>query len=99
MDEGQALTGKTAIITGGVGALGRAVVACFQEAGANVVVVDRPGTMASVQASDRVLLVEADLLDEGDTARMVEAARGRFGRVDALVCLVGGFFGDTPVVD
>jgi len=99
MNTGQALTGKTAIITGGAGALGRAVVACFEEAGANVVVVDRPGTMAAMQASDRLLPVEADLLDEPSVARMIETARDRFGRLDALVCLVGGFFGDTPVVD
>jgi NAD(P)-dependent dehydrogenase (short-subunit alcohol dehydrogenase family) len=93
------LDGKTAIVTGGAGALGRAVVAFFQDAGANVVVVDRAAPLESWQASDRLLPVAADLIDEASVAQMVVAARDRFGRVDALICLAGGFFGDTPVAD
>jgi NAD(P)-dependent dehydrogenase (short-subunit alcohol dehydrogenase family) len=93
------LEGKTAIVTGGAGALGRAVVARFEEAGANVVVADRAAALESWQASERILPVAADLLDEADVARMAAVARDRFGRIDALVCLAGGFFGDTPVAD
>ena len=36
-----ALTGKTAIVTGGAGGLGRSMVAAFADAGANVVVASR----------------------------------------------------------
>ncbi|MGE0543223.1 MAG: SDR family NAD(P)-dependent oxidoreductase [Dehalococcoidia bacterium] len=93
------LEGKTAIVTGGAGALGRAVVACFEEAGANVVVVDRAAALESWQASERRLPLAADLLDEADVARMTAAARGQFGRIDALICLAGGFFVDTPITD
>ena len=35
------LQGKTAIITGGAGGLGRAMIAAYAEAGANVVVASR----------------------------------------------------------
>jgi len=93
------LEGKTAIVTGGAGALGRAVVASFQDAGASVVVVDRAEPLESWEATDRLLPVAADLLDEADVARMAVTARDRFGRIDALICLAGGFFGDTPIVD
>jgi NAD(P)-dependent dehydrogenase (short-subunit alcohol dehydrogenase family) len=93
------LEGKTAIVTGGAGALGRAVVARFEEAGANVVVADRAAALESWQASERILPVAADLLDESSVARMMSTTRDRFGRIDALVCLAGGFFGDTPVAD
>jgi NAD(P)-dependent dehydrogenase (short-subunit alcohol dehydrogenase family) len=75
------------------------VVASFAEAGASVVVVDRPAALASIQTSDRIMPVEADLLDEASVARMTATARDRFGRIDALICLAGGFFGDTPIAD
>ena len=35
------LAGKTAVITGGAGGLGRAMIAAYAEAGANVVVASR----------------------------------------------------------
>jgi NAD(P)-dependent dehydrogenase (short-subunit alcohol dehydrogenase family) len=93
------LEGKTAIVTGGAGALGRAVIAGFEEAGANLIVVDRSAPLESLTASERILPVAADVLDEADVVQMAAVARDRFGRIDALVCLAGGFFGDTPVAD
>jgi NAD(P)-dependent dehydrogenase (short-subunit alcohol dehydrogenase family) len=94
------LAGKSVIITGGAGALGRAVVASFREAGANVVVVDRDeAALAAWPVSEQILPLLTDLLDESSVAQMTKAAHERFGRIDGLICLAGGFFGDTPVVE
>jgi NAD(P)-dependent dehydrogenase (short-subunit alcohol dehydrogenase family) len=93
------LAGKVTVITGGAGALGSRVVEVFREAGAAVVVVDREAALASRRATDRVLPLAVDLLDEASVAQAVDAIVARFGRIDALVCLAGGFFGDVPVVD
>lgn len=98
--EAAMLAGKTAVVTGGAGALGRAVVQAFREAGANVVIADRdPEALARWPQADTLLPVQADILDEGSARGLMQAARDRFGRLDALVCLAGGFFGDTPVAE
>jgi NAD(P)-dependent dehydrogenase (short-subunit alcohol dehydrogenase family) len=82
---------RTALITGGTGALGRAVVAAFVADGWHVVVLDmRP---AELEGAD---VVEANLADPDDVARTVAAAGEP---LHALVNLVGGFAADQPVAD
>ncbi len=82
---------KVAFVTGGAGGLGVGVCRVLAEAGARVVVVDR-------QAGEVGEYVEADLLSEKSVGAAVEKTRERFGRIDLLVSLVGGFtFG--PIVD
>lgn len=94
------LSGKTVIIAGGAGALGAVVVEKFREAGAGVVVADRnPVPLARWQDSSTLLKMQTDLLDEDSVGRLVAAARERFGRIDGLLCLAGGFFGDTPAAE
>ncbi len=94
------VNGKTVLITGGAGALGAVVVETFRAAGAKVVIADRnPVPLARWQDSSTLLKMHTDLLDETSVARLVDAAMERFGRIDGLLCLAGGFFGDTPVVE
>lgn len=94
------LSGKTAVITGGAGGLGRAVVRTFQDAGANVVVADRSAeALAQFPPQATLLPVEVDVLDERSVDNLMQATRVRFGRIDALLCLAGGFFGDVPVAE
>ncbi len=88
-------------MTGGSGALGRAVVARFLAAGDRVVVpwiVARErdaihAEEAPAVAAGRLVLVEADLAD-GDGARAVASA---LPHADVLVNGIGGFAGGTPV--
>jgi NAD(P)-dependent dehydrogenase (short-subunit alcohol dehydrogenase family) len=84
---------RTALITGGTGGLGRAVVAAFAADGWRVVVPDvAPAPLHGAE------VVEADLTDPGAVARVVETAAGHeWAPLRAVVNLVGGFAADQPV--
>jgi NAD(P)-dependent dehydrogenase (short-subunit alcohol dehydrogenase family) len=79
-------TGKVVLITGASGGLGTAVTRAFVEAGADVAAVSRSGSE-----------IAADLTRPEEAARTVEAVRARYGRLDVLLHLAGGFEGGTPV--
>ena len=92
---GQAEPPARIIVTGGLGALGSAVVAKFCAVGARVAVVDRSRT-SEAPASDNVFhLLDVDLTDEGAAARTVELACARLGGLDVLVNVAGGFAWET----
>jgi NAD(P)-dependent dehydrogenase (short-subunit alcohol dehydrogenase family) len=79
-------TGRVVLIAGASGGLGTVVAQAFREAGATVAAVSRSSSEIS-----------ADLTRPDEAARAVEAARARFGRLDVLLHLAGGFEGGTPV--
>ncbi|HUZ03243.1 MAG TPA: SDR family NAD(P)-dependent oxidoreductase [Thermomicrobiaceae bacterium] len=99
--------GRVALVTGGTGALGQAVVPALAAAGATVVVPYRdPDAFAAQQVAlgdlgGRVLGRQADVTDEGEVARLVEVVLAEQGRIDFLLNLVGGYAGgrflDTDV--
>ena len=91
------LTGKTIIVTGGAGALGAGVVSTLLADGAQVVIADRNEALARATAG--TVTVGVDLLDEESVLGMAKEALAISGRIDGLVALAGGFFGDTPLVD
>src|SRR5215470_15562357 len=91
---------KTVFITGAAGNLGRAIAAAFEARGANVVVVGRTKeslTKALGAESARRLFVTADLLDQAALDAAVKLARSRFGRIDVLCNIAGGFRMGSPV--
>lgn len=71
------LSGKHALITGGLGTIGRAMAAGFAAEGAEVTVLDRPGLEPLAEAG----WLAVDLNDLAAT----EAAAAGLGRVDILV--------------
>ncbi len=85
------LDGKTAIITGGAGGLGRAMVATFAEAGANVVVASRNQENIEKVVQDLMsrghsaLAVPVDITDEAAVGRMIDRSVEAFGAVDIIV--------------
>lgn len=85
---------RTVMITGAAGHLGRAVADAFAAEGARLVLVGRKRD-ALVQTfgddDDRRLIAAADLLDAAQVQAAVDAALARFGRVDVLCNLAGGF--------
>jgi NAD(P)-dependent dehydrogenase (short-subunit alcohol dehydrogenase family) len=92
------LQGKIALITGAKGGLGSAVTTSYLEAGARVIGVSR-----SIQQSDfphfGFTAMPADL-STGDAARkLVAEVVSQFGRIDALVHVMGGFAGGQSVAD
>lgn len=100
-----ALDDKVVLITGGGGALGGAVVDAVLTAGAHVVVpyvmaAEVPQLRARVGSkADRLTLVEADVGSGQGAALAAGAAQDKLGRIDALVHLVGGFWGGLPIVE
>jgi NAD(P)-dependent dehydrogenase (short-subunit alcohol dehydrogenase family) len=89
----------TAIITGGSGGLGVAVVDAFLQDGWRVVVPDiMSGPQERLPAAAEV--IEADLTDPDDVARVVRiAASEQDAPLRAVANLVGGFRDGQPVAD
>ncbi|KAK4153109.1 hypothetical protein C8A00DRAFT_43943 [Chaetomidium leptoderma] len=84
--------GKTVIVTGAAGGLGKAIATAFLAAGANVVICDvNPQRLASVEEewsksyADKFLAQKTDVSDEAAVQALVDAAVSKFGRLDVLV--------------
>ena len=89
------LKDKVAIITGGTGALGRAVVSAFLVEGAKVVctyIVDEElKGLSSIIKNPNLLLIKSDVTKEKQVAKVVKKTLERFGRIDVLINIVGVF--------
>src|SRR5574340_807846 len=100
-----ALDGQVAIVTGGSGALGRAVVRALLDAGAVVhvpyVVADEvPLLTARVGGgAARLTCTAADVGVAAEVERLVRETAAQRGRIDVLVHLVGGFWGGVEVAE
>lgn len=82
------------MITGAAGHLGRAVAAVFAAEGANLVLVARKRealTAAFAADGPAAQLAVCDLLDAAQVQATVDAALARFGRIDVLCNIAGGF--------
>ena len=93
-------TGKVALITGAAGNLGKAVADAFDAAGARQVLVDiDDGVLHKVYGAgdDRRHTITANLLDEASTKRAAESALAKFGHIDVLCNIAGGFSAGPPV--
>jgi NAD(P)-dependent dehydrogenase (short-subunit alcohol dehydrogenase family) len=93
------LRGRAVLVTGGTGALGRAVVAALQSAGAHVATTyRRPGALAELRGAlgagaGSLQAVEADVAVPDGASAAVEAVAAAHGRLDALVHCAGGYSG------
>jgi NAD(P)-dependent dehydrogenase (short-subunit alcohol dehydrogenase family) len=91
------MTERVILITGASGALGRVAARAFADDGASVGLVGtNAGRLAGVAAEaaipdDRWVSATGDLRDAGQAAAAVAGVTDRFGRVDVLLHLVGGF--------
>lgn len=91
------LQGKVALITGGGGGIGAATAMLFAEEGAGLALVDREGAAADAAAtairerfpSCDIMPMAADLSDEAQVNRAVDAAAAYFGGLDILVNVAG----------
>lgn len=94
---------QVVVITGGAGNLGAAVTRAFFHAGARVVIVDRQRDMAvevfgdDIPEGEYCLYVAGNLMDESSVAEIVETIIARFGRIDVLINIAGGYRAGTPI--
>jgi NAD(P)-dependent dehydrogenase (short-subunit alcohol dehydrogenase family) len=85
------LQGKTVVVTGVGGGLGRECAASALRDGANVVLAARTAETLEATASEldpsgeRVAAQATDITDPDSCAALVQTAQGRFGSVDALI--------------
>ena len=87
------MSDRVIAVTGGHGVLGRAVVEAALADGLKVAVIDHA---SGLPVPDGVLeLGGVDLTDPAAAARAVDAVGDRFGRLDALLNIAGGFVWQT----
>jgi NAD(P)-dependent dehydrogenase (short-subunit alcohol dehydrogenase family) len=85
---------RTVVVTGAAGNLGRAVAKAFAALGANLVLVDlKREALEAVYGVENAqrLFAATNLLDQNQVNQSVAAAMQRFGRIDVLCNLAGGF--------
>ena len=85
---------ETVVVTGASGNLGRAVAETFAARGANLVLVARSRAALVGHFGDegaRRLFVAADLVEAAGASAVADAAIARFGGIDVLCNLAGGF--------
>ncbi len=89
------LDGRSALITGGGGAIGTAMALGLADVGANVAIVDQNGAAAEATARRLrelgvdALALEADVTEDAAAGRCVRAALDRWGRLDVLINAAG----------
>ncbi len=90
------LTAKTAIVTGGTGVLGHAMVKGLSQAGANVVILGRRKQVAEDLAREihstggNAIAIQADVLNREQLLKAQKEILAEFGSVDILVNAAGG---------
>jgi NAD(P)-dependent dehydrogenase (short-subunit alcohol dehydrogenase family) len=85
---------RTVVVTGAAGNLGKAVAQAFGNTGTNLVLVDlkRESLQSAFGSeSDRRLFAPANLLETAQATGVAQAALARFGRIDVLCNIAGGF--------
>jgi NAD(P)-dependent dehydrogenase (short-subunit alcohol dehydrogenase family) len=101
------LKDRVAVITGGTGALGRAVSERFLEEGARVAVpwiveAEVPlfnQRMGNRSSASNVFLSKVDLGEEQQISKFIDETVKKMGRIDILVNLVGGFWGGKTIAE
>ncbi|MEO5873619.1 MAG: SDR family oxidoreductase [Streptosporangiaceae bacterium] len=81
--DGMSLAGRTALVTGGAGGIGRAICVDLAELGARIIIADVDGSAATAFAGELPDAV-AEQVDLADPAS-IEALAARVGDVDILV--------------
>jgi len=90
------LPGRVAVVTGASRGIGRAIALRLAEAGADIVAVARSEealadlAAAVAAAGRRCTTVACDITAEDAPERILQAARGEFGRADILINNAGG---------
>lgn len=87
------MTGRVIAITGAFGVLGSAVAKAASAQGDELVLIDFAKAPTGVDGA--LVLAEVDLADPVQAAAAMAAVGERFGRIDALLNIAGGFVWET----
>jgi len=97
------LNGKVALVTGGAKRVGKAIVSALAARGCRTVVhyhtsqAEAEETVREIVATgNETMALQADIAQEAEVERMIEAAVAHFGRIDILVNNASSFY-RTPV--
>lgn len=99
------LSGKTAVIAGATGGLGKIVTEKLAEDGVHLALLGRSEERLKVLLENLDLPLDdnftaaADLTDPEKLGETAEAVFKKFGQVDVLLNLVGGWVGGDPLVE
>src|SRR5487761_428757 len=97
------LNERVAIVTGGTGALGRAVAKLFANSGAKLSIPYIVGGEVPLieeelgPSMSQVSLSKIDMFKWAEVQSFASKTKKRFGRIDILVNLVGGYFGGPNI--
>jgi retinol dehydrogenase-14 len=93
------MAGRTVLVTGGTGGIGRATALGLAAMGADIAITGRDGARAKAAASGiraatgaQVDVFVADLSSQSEVRRLAAEALDRFPRIDVLVNNVGGYW-------
>ena len=93
------MRGKTIVVTGGFGALGSGVAAAAVDSGASVAVLDvgasAPPALAERLGPSALCLGGVDLSSSEGARKAMAEVKAKFGRLDALLNIAGGFRWET----
>jgi len=82
-------TGRTLVLTGAAGGIGRTIAQLFHASGANLVLGDRDAEALDVLANDlgrdRIVTLKGDAASPEDAQALVDLAVSRFGGIDFLI--------------
>lgn len=85
----QGLEGRTVVVSGAAGGVGRAVVAKLLAEGANVCATDLSPSVSELEREGRVVSIAADVTKTAEVDRIYSLAESAFGKVDVLVSNAG----------
>lgn len=99
------LENRVAVITGATGGLGSLVAYSLAQRGVRLALFDRDFDKLDVLVKSldlpesRMFALKVDLLNSSETKSSAEALVAKFGRIDILLHLVGGWTGEKTIVD
>ena len=97
--------GQVAVITGAAGNLGRATAKAFAAKGARLALFDQDAARLKSCVDDLpekttgVAAMVVDLFDQGSVDRAVQETLEKFGRIDVLTNIAGGFIMGRPLYE
>jgi NAD(P)-dependent dehydrogenase (short-subunit alcohol dehydrogenase family) len=91
---------RIVLVTGGTGALGRAITLAFTECNATVIssyVNEREIEQIKTETKSAVQLIKADITKAEEVDKLVSSIVGKYGRIHILVNVVGGYLGGKSI--